>query len=226
MQYLESQVLRSFTTNRMNPSHADGGSLFYYLGVVIRYGWPWWWLVPLGWILALRRNTILARRSLEARALGLGLLFFLAFVIPFSLSQFQLPHYIHPTYLALAPTAVWAWQNLKWVNFKTEKWARWSLSGFGILVWLGMTLTTPPMSRTSNRGVEFAKSQSQVLELASAQQLFLHPQEIDAYRAEANTLWYWRGRAWKWSDSQEAFEFPNPSECRFSPESALVYCRP
>jgi hypothetical protein len=161
----------------------------------------------------------------EGRMLVLGCLFFGAFVIPFSLSQFQLPHYIHPTYLALTPTAVWAWQRMGWIRAFQNRSILAATSLAGILVWVLMILTTPPFSGSSNRGVEFSVVQSSVLALGDEKSLRIHPREVDAYRAEANTLWYWRGRPWQWADLSDSFEFPFENECRFSPDSRTLYCR-
>jgi hypothetical protein len=190
----------------------------YYLKLVLREGWPWWWTVALGWIGVFSFKVAKPwRNSIRARWPQLtGLLdgrtyrgycwnafaFFLAFALPFSFVKYQLPHYLHPTYLVMAPVGgalVAAFlQDLRW-GPSILRASRLALPRWMALVVIGglVFLFSKGVSHTANRGQDFMSVAARLEPLPVKCKVVVSETIMDAYRMEAYALWYWQGREWE-----------------------------
>jgi 4-amino-4-deoxy-L-arabinose transferase-like glycosyltransferase len=203
-EYWKKQVFRSFTSNRGDATHSEGGSRWTYVGVILKYGWPWWWTVPVGlyWWRKKASRFALVRENLGPWAL-LALINFGLFFLVFSLSRFQLPHYLHPTYLPLAPIGAYFLAEL--LPTTAHKYfesipLRWTLLSLGILA---ASLTAPRISKSPNRGQEFYAVQQEIAGINKNCLISVSPQEVDPYRMESFALWYFRARPWEYDSTSE-----------------------
>ncbi|MBP7843243.1 MAG: hypothetical protein KA116_00365 [Proteobacteria bacterium] len=207
MEYLNKQVLRSFTTNRGSLLHSESGSRWTYVGVILKYGWPWWWTVPAG-IYYWRKNG--SQYPLITKNFGpwivLSLLCFFSFFIPFSLSHFQLPHYLHPVYLPLAPIGAYFLAEIipkKYISIITHPALRWGL----LLIFIILNFTViKNLSSSANRGQEFIAVANPVNSLNSICTLYVSEKDIDLYRMESFSSWYFKNRNWKYITQDDHFE--------------------
>lgn len=204
--YFTKQVVTSFLTNRGEDAiHSVLGDRLYYLKLLLRDAAPLTVLTIIGllvWPSLQRRGQ--KRPTLElpkGRAfLFSGLAFLLAYGIPFSISRFQLPHYLHPAY---APMAVFGsyvlgtfLTRIPWLH-RPKLWTalRWIL-----LVVTFVVLFSSREARHQNRGQEFAKIATQVAQLPKQCTLIVRRSDMDPFRMEAFSLWYLGGRKWVLSD--------------------------
>lgn len=200
--YFVNQVFTSAVSTRGDASHAGGGSVFFFARILVTQAGPWVAavaLAALGVRLAKREGPRPAWSVAFANpALGQYLVvftaFFVAFFVPFSLSKFQLAHYIHPAYLVGAPLAGYALMALLplWKPFASLQsnaaGLRWTgLVALAIVLLSGVTAP----GAEANRGQAFAGG-ALALQLYPADCVVVAPQfDIDEYRVEAYTLWYW-----------------------------------
>ena len=205
MEYFQQQVLRSFTSNRGSDLHSVTGSRWLYFQVILKYGWPWWWTVPMGYFY-LYKKRLLLHLNLPVFSIWAFASFacFLSFFVPFSLSTFQLPHYIHPVYLPLAPVgAVFVHYVLNkfssaFLGFLERKWC---LPLLALLLLVFMFSFYRGVSKSSNRGQDFIEVSELVNSSKPECEVVLESKDMDAYRMESFSLWYFRGRNWSRVDS-------------------------
>jgi 4-amino-4-deoxy-L-arabinose transferase-like glycosyltransferase len=205
IEYFLNQVVRSATTNRGESSiHPASGDLFYYVKVLVRYGWPWWWLFVFGWLAPVLAGIFASRVAFfqkfrEHPFCGFAynsLAFSLSFILPFSLVNFQLSHYLHPIYLLSLPlaafVALFALKESVFLKIFEGAGFRWSL-----LIIAAVFLFSGKTSKThENRGQIFVHVASQLNSLPSECVVLVREEEMDSYRMESYSLWYWRGRVW------------------------------
>jgi 4-amino-4-deoxy-L-arabinose transferase-like glycosyltransferase len=105
--YFRNQVLKSFTTNRGESQiHSASGNVFYYVGILFKNCAPWFLLSIWPLITRLWERQFFSGKTEESNSLVFFYgIFSCAFIVPFSLSTFQLPHYIHPIYLPMVAIA-------------------------------------------------------------------------------------------------------------------------
>ena len=201
-EYLAHQVYRSFTSDRGDLSHTSNGGVFTYFAVILKYGWPWWWTVPAA-LLRYRKKKISAQffKTLTPAAL----LFFASVFVPFSLATFKLPHYLHPTYLILAP--VGAYFFLSFEKFQSLYTRLLNKSWFWILLAIGLCFAMPAffkgLSTSGNRGQAFIDAAQSVGKLPQECALLVNSELINAYRMESYSLWYFQGRRWSFRFTAE-----------------------
>jgi 4-amino-4-deoxy-L-arabinose transferase-like glycosyltransferase len=212
--YVTEQVLRSARGERGDLSHAGHGSIFYYVGIVLKNGWPWWWTVPVGYAVAWRHGSA---RNAQAWSRVAGV-FALAYFVPFSLVGFQLPHYIHPIYSPLAPVGAWGFRDGVWPCLRARRpqlavsaRQRWLAFGAGALAMIALAFT--PTSESLNRGQPFQATAAEVRALPPDTIVRVDEREMDPYRMEAYALWYWQGHAWRLAPASEP---ERPGEARLS----------
>ena len=193
--YWMQQVGISFTTNRGDTSHAANGDKLFFFKTIVRDGWPWWWTVPATGM-ALWKKRI--QNPELSRWVTLATLMTIAFVLPFSLAQFQLGHYLHPIYLLWAPvgaafmhTFVSPWLT-KHIPSKGGLRLRWS----SLVVVCVFMMSRSGLSRTHNRGQVFVQVWPILTSLPRSCLVLVPESSMDPYRMEANALWYWKGQAW------------------------------
>jgi 4-amino-4-deoxy-L-arabinose transferase-like glycosyltransferase len=213
--YIFEQVFRSATTDRGEAFFQEATNRLYYLQGFVRNGWPWWWSVPAAWICHAASYGRHASHFLQpfrrpiARYVAInGCCFLLAFLVPLSFVSYKLPHYMHPTYLLLAPAgAIFLAHGASWLWERAC--ARWSplqrISPFGgvmkwalllpVLAWV--SFRGPSVSTTPNRGQEFIRIAHLVKALDARCPVHVPEEQMDAYRMEAYTLWYFGPREWK-----------------------------
>lgn len=185
--YFVNQVGASMVTNRGDTSHAAGGSVFFYLRMLLQNGWPWIWCVPAAWYFARKHPT--RWPDVARRWQACAVAFTIAYVLPFSLVQFQLAHYVHPIYLPWAPVAAYwlaeiAWPAT-WDRFVNRP-VRWAL----LLV---AAVIVPQLPVSENRGQPFLAAAPAVESLRDDCPVWVSQSAMDAYRLEAYALWYWNG---------------------------------
>ena len=199
--YFEEQVLRSATTNRGEEFFHEADNYFYYLGVLARNLWPWIWTVPVGvWFALKTRSDITIPKGFRLYML-VAFSFFIAFLVPLSLVSYKLPHYMHPTYLLLAPVGGWGMlvlfdkliQRFPVVSEASIPF-RWLFLFAAFYLTLGQGAR---LSSTQNRGQEFYELGLKTNELNSACTIWIPESQTAPYRMEAFSLWYLGGRAWK-----------------------------
>ena len=219
--YFQSQVFRSMTTNRGESFHSEAGDKLYYLKVLMKDGWPWWWTFVGGWI-ALILSPILRFRFLnlfyaldstyKAWALN-SLAFFVSFIVPFSLVKYQLPHYLHPVYLVAMPVgAGFLVRILPRLRFFSSLWnarVRWALL---LVAGVAMFCTQRGLSTTQNRGQEFISAQEKLSKLDPDCEVVVPRDEIDVYKMECYALWYWKGRSWSFVDQKLPSKIATPTD--------------
>ncbi len=213
--YFFEQVLRSATTNRGEAFFHEANNRLYFLQGFVRNGWPWWWTLPAAWCAHLlsyaRRNSTFLQpfhKPIVRYAALNGLCFLLSFLVPLSFVTYKLPHYMHPTYLLLAPSgAFFLAQGSAWLWAKAR--SRWKLLDAGetllpALRWLLLVpalawvfMRAPEVSSTPNRGQEFIRIAHLIKALDKDCELLVPEPLMDAYRMEAFTLWYFGQRNWK-----------------------------
>jgi 4-amino-4-deoxy-L-arabinose transferase-like glycosyltransferase len=200
--YLLNQVARSATSTRADPTHAEGGSVFFYFGILLRNGWPWIALIPWIYFKLFQPNGDLGDKNLRRWSVA-ALLNALAFLIPFSLVEFQLAHYIHPIYLPFAPlVAVGIVSLLKQWNL-VEKFSlgtpslRWVIL-FLMIIWC--YAFRQGFSSTPNRGVEFAKVKTLLQNRPKDCKVVAASDKVAPYQMECFGLWYWGMRHWELMD--------------------------
>jgi hypothetical protein len=224
-QYWNHQVFRSFTTNRGDLSHATHGNKWLYVSVILKYGWPWWWTVPAA-IYFWKKKKIRKNKNLIESNLGpwivISLINFFSFVLPFSMSEFQLPHYIHPTYLALFPIGAYFIIEItpsKVLKFFEHLYVRWSILALLVLIFAWTSKKT--ISSTQNRGQEFVQSQQQMNKLPQHCHIWVPQSEIDPYRMESYALWYFPNRNWI-RVPDEKFVKNHNNAIKWSPKNLLI----
>lgn len=238
--YLQGQVLTSVTSNRGDLSHATKGDPLFFVRMILLNGWPWWWTVPAGWLasasLLLPRFRERPPRWSALRDLGYrgwswhAAAFFLAFFVPFSLVSFQLAHYIHPTYLVLAPCGAYA--LAVFIGPRLERWSALAWPRWLLVLLIGAALgsTGNSVSAQANRGQPFIALREKLSALAPQCRVLVTEDGMDAYRMEAYALWYWEARAWERVEHAPASAgqvppgsaFWNPADGRFWPAADCV----
>ncbi len=231
--YFEEQVLRSATTNRGETFYGEGKNYFYFLNVIVRNLWPWWWSVPLSYIAILRPGKFFWKSWVTPAGFKfygvIAGIYFLSFFVPLSLVTYKLPHYLHPTYLLLAPVGAWSVSNLmksfftrSFAGFESLKNNSKLLLGFrwGALVLVGvLTLGAGVhLSSTANRGQEFYNLGLRLSGINPACSIWIPQDQTAPYRMEAFSLWYLDGRPWK------RVENAYPSKIAVPPE--VIYWDP
>lgn len=201
IRYFTEQVLRSATSNRGEDTHPLSGDRLYYLKSLARNAWPWLWAFAGLYVFCFTKRF--AKHSL-GRQLALHILsFVLAFGLPLSFVSWQLTHYLHPVYLPLLVGGAYFIDELipaRWNRLSARTWllSRWLL--FILLGSLSFIFVKGP-TKVPNRGQEFREVAAQINALPETCTVHIAPETMDSYRAEAYALWYWQGRAWKFSPS-------------------------
>jgi 4-amino-4-deoxy-L-arabinose transferase-like glycosyltransferase len=200
VRYIIDQVLRSATTNRGEDFHALNGNRFYYLNVIFRdaFIWSWAWVSGTFWLLFVptknEKNTSI-QRAWAFNSIG----FFLAFVIPFSIVKYQLPHYIHPVYLLMLPNGAFfistIFRRNRFVEILASAKVRW---GLAIACFLFIPFFSRGISKTENRGQEFIAVADQVNVAPPHCKVLLPSESMEVYRMEAFAMWYFRARDWEY----------------------------
>lgn len=227
--YLSEQVFRSYATDRGHPElYTQSWSWWTYPYVVLKYGWPWWWTVPMGTWWVFRRDPL--QESFLKSWSKLALAFFAVLLVAFSTSHVRLPHYLHPTYLILAPLGGYFMMTVadRFVRIapRSGKLLRWTLAG---VLAVGMLLAFRGSTRTKNRGLEFARLGVQLRTAAELCKVWVPEDEADTYQLESYFLWYVNGREYRrvpradFESSRAAF-----SEARiwWSPRSEALLIHP
>lgn len=187
--YFIKQVGTSALTNRGDLSHPAGGSLFFYVKILLTNGWPWIWCVPAAWYFAWKQPT--RWPAVARRWHACAVAFTVAYVLPFSLVQFQLAHYIHPIYLPWAPVAAFWLAECAWP-------ASWNRLVNPALRWTALAaaaVVVPQLPTSENRGQVFLQVAPAVAAVSHDCPVWVSQKAMDAYRLEAYALWYWRGHA-------------------------------
>lgn len=197
--YFFEQVLRSATTDRGEVFFKEAGNYIYYLEVIVTSVWPWWWTVPLALALMVKGRIPFREKSWVLWAI-VSVSFFSAFLIPLSLVKYKLPHYMHPTYMLLAPLGALALSEL----VKLVRKGRWTFLDNPLLRWGGLLVVCVAfwipqvrISSSSNRGQEFVRAREEILSLKSSCKILVPAEEMDPYRMAAFSLWYFQGKEWK-----------------------------
>jgi 4-amino-4-deoxy-L-arabinose transferase-like glycosyltransferase len=197
--YFVDQVLRSATTDRGEFFFKEANNYFYYLKVIVTQLWPWWWTVPLALFWMIKGRRPFCDRPWVLWAL-VSLSFLSAFLIPLSLVKYKLPHYLHPTYMLMAPLGALSLSQF-WARVRGERWTflsspylRWVLL---LLVCAFFWLPQNRISSSANRGQEFIVARKEILPLNSKCKILVPKEEMDPYRMAAFSLWYFQGREWK-----------------------------
>jgi hypothetical protein len=199
----------------------------------VRNVWPWWWAVPVALVTIFRDKKNSKAREWTLWAI-VSFSMFLAFFVPLSLVSYKLPHYLHPTYLPLAPLAakslLMMWQ--RWVPRRADKYlgayTRWALL---LLAFVLLWSPVERISTSSNRGQEFVRVATDLENLNSECKVLVHVSEMDAYRMEAFALWYWKGRGWEIVDQYYPSRIAVPAMSAFwRPQTATLWagegCQP
>lgn len=245
-EYFRHQVLKSALSNRDNPALFDNRyHPFTFVQVILKYGWPWWWTVPaVSWILLRkkyqryntpphnRRSNRISRSKYQGLAV-LSWIFFGAFFVPFSLTKIQFPHYLHPTYLLLAPLGAVFFVELFTLRVIPSFYAQNRIFTWILVFLLGsswMFFQRGP-SLTKNRGQEFASFYPVISKLPRDCTLLVDPSQIDPYRMTAFALWYFRTHPWafqiKAQEASSRIVFLRMSESEgISVTSVSEDCRP
>lgn len=192
--YLHEQVFRSYSTDRGHPEmYAQSWAWWSYPLVVIKYGWPWWWTVPLGAFWIFKRPPL--QETFLKSWTSLSLVFFLVLLAAFSTSHVRLPHYIHPTYLLLAPIGGYAaWMVLRrFVNLSESVGRKLRWISLGVVAFL-MPLMFRGTTNTGNRGQAFATLAKQINPLPRLCDVYMPASESDLYQSETYFIWYLKGR--------------------------------
>ena len=211
--YFVEQVFRSATTDRGEAFFREAHNFFYYLEVIVKNLWPWWWTVPFTMIFALRgkesfRNPALVRWILISSS------FFSAFIVPLSLVSYKLPHYLHPTYLVMAPLAGFGLDYLARTylltrfTWLTNPWLRWTpLLVAATFMWA----SGGRVSSSENRGQEFVAVRERINAAPARCRIVVPKPTIDVYRMEAFALWYFEGREWSFIEERLPSKIAVPS---------------
>ncbi|HVJ65905.1 MAG TPA: hypothetical protein VM901_11660 [Bdellovibrionota bacterium] len=188
--YIKEQVFRSYVTDRGRPElYQDSWSWWAYPSVILRYGWPWWWTVPVGayWI---HKRPAFAEAFLRSWS-KLALIFFAVLIVAFSTSHVRLPHYLHPTYLLLAPLGGYAaWEIVqRFVSLSAlmAQRLRWSVLALAVM---GMLFAYRGTSATGDRGQRFAQLGAQINALPERCEVYVAEPESQLYRMESYFVWY------------------------------------
>jgi 4-amino-4-deoxy-L-arabinose transferase-like glycosyltransferase len=211
--YFVNQVYRSATTDRGEAFFQEAHNVFYYLQVVVRNLWPWWWTVPLTYFFALRGQENFRDKALR-RWILISSSFFVAFVVPLSLISYKLPHYLHPTYLVMAPLAGFCLDHLArryllprvaWLAHPLVRWVP-MIVAVAFIVGRGETV-----SKSENRGQEFIAVAERINKAPARCRIVVPEPTIDVYRMEAFALWYFRGREWEFTKERLPSKIAVPS---------------
>lgn len=223
MGYLHKQVFRSATTDRGEAFFQEANNHLYFIEVIVRNAWPWWWTVPVGYyfLFLARRgdaNELMQKTTLFARMRVysvIALCFFIAFLVPLSLVTYKLPHYMHPTYMLMAPVGAYGLMNVlaraRWFLSQKIQERALALPRMALKLkavywrWLALAVPSlffifqgPRVTSTPNRGQEFfALYQEHSDVLQSGCEVWVPESEVGAYRMEAYSLWYLKGASWK-----------------------------
>ncbi|MEO5667138.1 MAG: hypothetical protein ABIR96_03690 [Bdellovibrionota bacterium] len=202
--YFVNQVFRSATTDRGEDIFKEAHNFFYYLEVIVKNLWPWWWTVPLTLFFALRGRQDFRNPAL-LRWLLVSISIFSAFIVPLSLVSYKLPHYLHPTYLVMAPLAGFLLDHLarRYLLPRYAKlaspWVRWA----PLLVACAVAWGRPGRVSTSeNRGQEFIAARDRINGAPARCRIVVPKPTIDVYRMEAFALWYFEGREWTFTEDR------------------------
>jgi 4-amino-4-deoxy-L-arabinose transferase-like glycosyltransferase len=195
--YLDEQVFRSYSSDRGRPElYAQSWSWWTYPYVIIKYGWPWWWTVPLGAIWLKKRSDY--RETFLQNWAKLAFVFFACLLVAFSTSHVRLPHYLHPTYMILAPIGAYAmwlitlrFVRISSINLQRLRWILLAVLAFSMGVFYrGQT-------STAGRGQEFDRLSAQINSLPMACKIYVKQSQIEPYRMETYSLWYLKGRGYE-----------------------------
>ena len=213
--YFNDQVLRSATTNRGEESFAEGANYLYFLGVIVRNLWPWWWTVPAGALLAFRKKYVEELPEDFRLFVIIAFSFFLSFAIPLSMVTYKLPHYLHPTYLVLAPLGGW-FMSLMWKKFRKKyQFSKFIPLAFrwGVIVLIAgfAVVKDGQVTGTANRGQEFFELGHEIFASDMSCELWIPEDQTAPYRLEAYALWYLDGRLWKRIEGSYPSEITVPS---------------
>jgi 4-amino-4-deoxy-L-arabinose transferase-like glycosyltransferase len=224
--YFVKQVFRSATTDRGEEFFREAQNFFYYFEVILKNLWPWWWAVPLTLILAFRGKERFRDKALVRWILVSGS-FFSAFIVPLSLISYKLPHYLHPTYLVLAPLAgfsldflgrTYVLPRLPWM---ASPWVRWIPLFAAVAFVIGRG---EKISSTENRGQEFIAIRERVNNAPARCRVLVPRPTIDVYRMEAFALWYFEGREWAFTDERLPSRIAVPSNSIYwVPPQGLIW---
>ncbi len=199
------RVFRSATTDRGEEFFREARNFFYYIQVIVRNLWPWWWAVPASLFLALRGKYEEFRDRALLRWMLVAVSFFSAFIVPLSLVSYKLPHYLHPTYLPLAPLAGYFLaafskrffpERLNWMLHPSLRWVL--LVATCVVVWA----PGERVSSSENRGQDFIAVRASITEAPARCALRVPRGSMDAFRMEAYALWYFEGREWSFSEQR------------------------
>ena len=226
--YFVNQVFRSATTDRGEAIFHEAHNHFYYLGVIVTYLWPWWWAVPLTVVLSFRKVENF--RQLELlRWMLISLSFLVCFMVPLSLVSYKLPHYLHPTYLVLAPLAGISLDYLarRFMLTRVPRLAdaRWRWIALG-LVCAAVWLRPSRVSTSANRGQEFITAGLTINSAPARCRVIVPRASIDVYRMEAFALWYLEGREWAFTEERLPSKITVPSRSIYwVPPQGLIWAR-
>ncbi len=206
--YFVEQVLHSASSNRGESFHPINGDKLYYLKVVMKNGWPWWWTVALGWgflfitpLLSQKFFSVQHLKGNDFKGIAWNAMAFTAaFVIPFTFTKYQLPHYIHPIYLTVLPLGAVSLCTIlgsKLEHLLSFIKIRWlimiALAAF--TYWMNRGITTTP-----NRGQVFYEAYRDISKLQKNCTIQVSKTKMDVYRMEAYSLWYWLGHPYEMID--------------------------
>jgi 4-amino-4-deoxy-L-arabinose transferase-like glycosyltransferase len=169
--YFKDQVLKSFLSNRGEAFHPEMGDKLFYIKLLATQAAPYFFgfVIAFGiYVVAsfvgrsapfLERMNDVLRRSWAWVAFS----FILAFVVPFSLSTYQLNHYVQPILPLMVSVAV-AFFVMLLPQFLNEflferapfRWALFAVAGVGLM------LLNRGVSKTPQRGQEFIAVQERV----------------------------------------------------------------
>jgi hypothetical protein len=135
--------------------------------------------------------------------------------VAFSTSHVRLPHYLHPTYMILAPVGAYVmwliairFVRISELNLQRLRWTALAVLSFAmIFIYRGQ-------SSTNNRGQEFSRLAAQINDLPMRCEVYVRESQMERYRMESYTMWYLNGRGYQivpdaeFESSKAAFQAP------------------
>ena len=124
--------------------------------------------------------------------------FFGCLFVAFSTSHVRLPHYLHPTYMILAPIGAYTmWQiAIRFVSISELNLQRLRWSVFAVLAF-AMVFFYRGSSGTADRGQEFVLLGAKINALPMRCEVYVRESQMERYRMESFSLWYLHGRGYQ-----------------------------